>query len=156
MSLNRVFGVCRYFVWGVLIAMTGLSGTACKSKSQSASSAERVEVQHILIGFDGSLPGKAVKRSKEEAETLAKTVLERAKKGESFEALVKEFSDDQVPGIYGMSNKGVAPQGAEFPREQMVPGFGDTAFALKEGEIGIANFDTKASPFGWHIIKRLK
>ena len=117
---------------------------------------ERVEVQHILIGFDGSLPGKTLKRSRAEAESLAKTVLERAQKGESFDSLVKEFSDDQVPGVYGMSNKGIRPQGSEFPREQMVPGFGDIAFSLKEGEIGIASYDAKTSPFGWHIIKRLK
>ena len=119
-------------------------------------SIDRVEVQHVLIGFDGSLPGKTVKRTKEEAEALAKTVLERAKKGEAFEGLVKEFSDDQVPGIYGMSNKGVMPQNSEFPREQMVPGFGDAAFGLQVGEIGMAGFDPQKSPFGWHIIKRLK
>ena len=135
--------------------MSGQIVSGCKSKSQVAS-ADRVEIQHILIGFDGSLPGKVVKRTQSEAEVLAATVFERAKKGEAFDALVKEFSDDQVPGIYGMSNKGISPEGAEFPREQMVPGFGDIAFSLNKGDIGIANFDAKASPFGWHIIKRLK
>jgi peptidyl-prolyl cis-trans isomerase B (cyclophilin B) len=41
-----------------------------------------------------------------------------------------------------------------MPRAQMVSGFGDTAFSLEVGKIGIANFDPAASKFGWHIIKR--
>lgn len=41
-----------------------------------------------------------------------------------------------------------------MPRAQMVSGFGDTAFSLKVGEIGISNFDPAASKFGWHIMKR--
>mgnify|MGYP002628564646 CR=1 FL=1 len=41
-----------------------------------------------------------------------------------------------------------------MPRGQMVSGFGDTAFSLQVGEIGICNFDPAASKFGWHIIKR--
>jgi parvulin-like peptidyl-prolyl isomerase len=38
----------------------------------------------------------------------------------------------------------------------MVPAFGNVGFALKVGEIGIADYDPHTSPFGWHIIKRLK
>jgi parvulin-like peptidyl-prolyl isomerase len=38
----------------------------------------------------------------------------------------------------------------------MVPAFGNVGFALNVGEIGIADFDPQTSPFGWHIIKRLK
>ncbi len=136
--------------------MTSTLSTSCKKAAEAPATVERVEVQHILIGFEGSLPGKLVKRSQQEAEALAKTALERAQKGEPFEALVKELSDDQVPGIYGMSNLGVAPQGSEFPREQMVPSFGDAAFSLNPGEIGMAPYDSQKSPFGWHIIKRLK
>jgi len=41
-----------------------------------------------------------------------------------------------------------------FPRNQMVPAFGDIGFKLQVGEIGIANYDKTTSPFGWHIIKR--
>lgn len=41
-----------------------------------------------------------------------------------------------------------------MPRAQMVSGFGDTAFSLEVGEVGISNFDPAASKFGWHIIKR--
>ena len=44
----------------------------------------------------------------------------------------------------------------QVPREQMVPGFGDAAFPLKVGEVGIANYNSSTSPFGWHVIKRLE
>ncbi|MDP6963213.1 MAG: peptidylprolyl isomerase, partial [Planctomycetota bacterium] len=41
-----------------------------------------------------------------------------------------------------------------FPRDQMVPGFGNVGFKLKVGAIGISNYHATDSPFGWHIIKR--
>lgn len=41
-------------------------------------------------------------------------------------------------------------------RDGMVPAFGDVAFSLEVGEVGLAPYDAKSSPFGWHIIKRLE
>lgn len=41
------------------------------------------------------------------------------------------------------------------PRAAMVPAFGDVGFSLEVGEVGLAGYDEKASPFGWHVIKRL-
>lgn len=117
---------------------------------------QHIQVQHILIGFKGSVPGKSIDRSPEEAEKLAKEILGKAKAGDNYDALVKQYTDDSEPGIYGMSNKGVAPGPNEFPRDNMVPAFGDVGFALKAGEYGLANFDKAKSPFGFHIIKRLK
>ena len=119
---------------------------------------ERVEVQHILISFQGAIPDEKVTRSQEEAETLARELLERAKSGEDFDALVKEYTDDQHPGIYRMSNVGIPPDAAsqEFSRERMVRAFGDVSFSLEVNEIGMANYDPSASKYGWHIIKRLK
>ena len=54
-----------------------------------------------------------------------------------------------------MTNTGISPDGGAFPREQMVPAFGNIGFKLKVGEVGLAEFDSKTSPFGFHIIKRL-
>jgi hypothetical protein len=119
--------------------------------------ADRITVQHILIGYQGSVPGKPITRSKEEAEKLAQSLLERARKGEDFAKMTREFSDDSPEGIYSMSNLGIQPKhGEEFPRNRMVKGFGDAAFALEVGQVGIATYDPQASPYGWHIIKRLK
>ena len=140
-------------------AKTGAKGAAeapAAMKADDAASLDHIQVQHILIGFTGSVPGKNIPRTQEEAQKLAADVLARATKGEDFGALVKEFTNDSPPGIYGMSNMGVAPAQGEMPRQNMVKGFGDTGFSLKVGEIGMANYDPKTSPYGWHIVKRLK
>src|SRR5205814_79055 len=50
-----------------------------------------VIVQHVLIGFEGSVPGKNITRTKEAARALAAEVYARAKKGEDFDALVKQY-----------------------------------------------------------------
>lgn len=119
---------------------------------------DRVEVQHILISFLGAIPDEAVTRTKEEAETLARELLDRATSGEDFDALVKEYTDDQHPGIYRMSNVGIPPDSTtqEFSRERMVKAFGDVSFSLNVNEIGMTSYDPAASKYGWHIIKRLK
>jgi hypothetical protein len=117
---------------------------------------QHVQVQHILIGFSGSVPGKAITRSKEEAKTLAYQILDRARKGEDFDELVKQYTDDSPPGIYGMSEKGLQPGPGEYPRDGMVAAFGNVGFNISPGNIGIADYDPQASPFGYHIIKRLK
>lgn len=117
---------------------------------------QHVQVQHILIGFAGSVPGKPITRTKEEAKALAYQLLDRARKGEDFDTLVRQYTDDSPPGIYGMSGTGVAPGPGEYARGGMVPAFGNVGFEISPGNIGIADYDLTASPFGWHIIKRLK
>jgi PPIC-type PPIASE domain len=124
---------------------------------EPATAPERLTVQHILISFAGRLPGKAITRTQEEARALAYELLERARRGEDFDGLVRQFTDDQAPGVYSMCNRGLRPvaQG-EYPRDGMVPAFGDVAFRLSPGNIDIADYDPTKSPFGYHIIKRLK
>ena len=117
---------------------------------------EHIAVQHVLIGFVGKIPGKEVTRTQEEAEKLAAEILERARKGEDFDQLVQKYTDDQWPGIYGLANTGITPADGEFPRDGMVKGFSDVAFSLSPGNIDVAKYDPKASPYGWHIIKRTK
>lgn len=110
-------------------------------------SADSVEVEHVLIAFQGAPRITGVTRSKDEAKQLAEKVYERAMKGEDFSALRREFSNDSGPGIYPMT---------KASRGQMVPAFGNVAWRLQVGEIGVAPHDAQKSPFGWHIIKRLK
>jgi parvulin-like peptidyl-prolyl isomerase len=117
---------------------------------------QRIQVQHILVGFSGSVPGKRITRSQDEAKTLAYDILKRAQGGADFNALVREHTDDSPPGIYGMSNRGVAAAQGEFQREGMVAAFGDVGFTLPVGGYGVADFDPRSSPFGYHVIKRLK
>ncbi len=115
-----------------------------------------IQVQHILIGFAGSVPQKSITRNADEAKTLAYQILARAKAGEDFDALVRQYTDDSPPGIYAMSGTNVPPGPGEYPRDRMVPAFGNVGFAINVGEIGIADYDATASPFGYHVIKRLK
>ena len=117
---------------------------------------DHITIQHVLIGFKGSVPGKSITRTQDEAKKLAEDILARAKKGEDFDALVKQYTDDSAPGLYSMANNGVTPVPGEYPRGRMVPAFGDAGFPLKVGEIGMASYDPNRSPFGWHIVKRVK
>lgn len=114
---------------------------------------EHIEIQHVLISFAGT--GTKARRSQAEAAELAAATLARANAGEDFDALVRELTDDSPPGIYRLSNNGVSPASGEYPRNRMVAAFGNVGFGLGVGDIGMADFDPRTSPYGWHIIKRL-
>src|SRR5262245_52541980 len=96
---------------------------------------QHVQVQHILIGFAGSVPGKPITRSKEEAKKLAYEILDRARKGEDFNELVRKYTDDSPPGIYGMAGNGVASGPGEYARSGMVAAFGNVGFSISPGNI---------------------
>ncbi len=123
---------------------------------------DRVTVQNILVGFkdaagfQGNAPAKAKTRTQEQARTLAYDLLNRVKGGADFDGLVKEFSDDSFPGVYSMANTRINPVGDEVKREAIVQAFGDLSFRLQVGEVGITDYDKQTSPYGYHIIKRLK
>ena len=110
---------------------------------------EEVRARHILISTqpqppspDAAKTGEQPKApSKEEARKKAEEVLAKARKGEDFAALVKQYSDDP-----GSKDKGGE---YTFGHGQMVPEFEKAAFALKPGEIS----DLVETQFGYHIIK---
>lgn len=83
-----------------------------------------------------------------ESEKKAQDILGRAKRGEDFSALAKEFSEDP-----GSKEKGgdldFAKKGTFVPEFDAVI-FGEN---LKQGEV---HPDIVASQFGWHIIKKLE
>ena len=144
-------------------AKTRVAGGSPATKTAEGSMAtappkepEHIRVQHILIGFKDSVRGKTITRTLEEARALAYSLVDSAKSGVSYDDLVRRHTDDSPPGIYGMSNRGVAPAGNEYSREKMVPAFGNVGFKLTVGEIGVADYDPKTSPYGYHVIKRVE
>jgi foldase protein PrsA len=114
-----------------------------------------VTVKHVLVAFQGAMRSR-VTRTKSEAERLAYDVLKRAKAGEDFDALMKSHSDDPGGGTYAMSNSGVPSEPGEMSRDDMARAFGDVGFKLEVGEVGFAFHDEARSPFGFHILKRVK
>jgi peptidyl-prolyl cis-trans isomerase C len=103
---------------------------------------EMVRASHILLNTKDSATGaelsdaqKAVKRKQME------DILKRARAGEDFAKLAKEFSEDP----------GSKEQGGEytFPRGKMVPEFEAAAFSLKTNQVS----DIVTTQFGYHIIK---
>lgn len=95
---------------------------------------EQVTARHILFRLDGE--DEAAVRAR------AQAVLARAKAGEDFAALAREFSEDE-------SNKDQGGSLGEFGRGVMVPEFEQAAFSMKPGEIS----DLVRTSFGFHIIK---
>jgi parvulin-like peptidyl-prolyl isomerase len=105
-------------------------------------SPEMVRASHILLGTRDPKTGgelsdeqKAAKRKQLEA------LLKRARDGEDFGKLAKEFSEDP-----GSKDKGGE---YTFPRGQMVPEFESTAFSLQTNQVS----DIVTTSYGYHIIK---
>lgn len=103
-----------------------------------------VAASHVLIQYKGSLrAGPTITRTKEEAKKLAGEVLAKAKKGQDFAGLAKQYSDE--PGA-----KERAGNLGKFTKGTMVKPFADAAFALKPGDIS----ELVETDFGFHVIKR--
>ncbi len=98
---------------------------------------ETVEAKHILIKVDE----KAEEAVVEEKRQQIAEILEKARAGEDFATLAKEYSE-------GPSKDNGGDLGA-FGRGQMVKPFEDAAFSMKAGEIS----EPVRTRFGWHIIK---
>lgn len=97
------------------------------------SSDSRASVKHVLIKNKDS--------KYDDPKAMADEVLKKAKAGEDFDALVKEYNEDP----------GETESGYTFGKGEMVKEFETAAFALKCNEIsGIVETE-----YGYHIIKRI-
>jgi len=107
------------------------------ANSDSMQQKEQVHARHILVMVKDSDPDSV----KTEARKKIEEVYKKAKAGEDFAALAREYSE-------GPSG----PAGGDlgwFGLGAMVPEFEAAAFATRKGEIS----DIIKTQFGWHIIK---
>jgi len=103
-----------------------------------------VGAAHILISYKGAMRAAPyINRSQEEAKLLAEELQQKVTSGSDFAKLAEEHSDDPGSAAKGGSL-------GKFRREQMVPEFSDTAFALDIGQVS----DVIESAFGYHVILR--
>jgi hypothetical protein len=137
----------------VLLVLAG-----CSNSTEPTPEPAHVTVQHVLVGFEGTIPGRNIERTEAAAEVLASIVVGEARGGVDFSLLVQQFTNDQYPGVYRVANFGaeVDPSLHELHRGAFPKGFGDMSFHLAIGEIGVVPYDPATSPFGFHIIKRLE
>ena len=109
---------------------------------------ERVRAAHVFIMTRDVITQQDLPESEKLAKKqMAETVLKRAKAGEDFAALAKEFSDDP-----NSRNNG-GEIGQTFSRGTlMVPEFDSIVFALGQNQIS----DLVPTKTGYHIIKLLE
>lgn len=111
-----------------------------KSNTEQFKTPEQVRASHILVKCEKDAKDDEVKAKREGANKI----LDRVKKGEAFDVLAVELSEDPS----AKENKGDLNF---FPREgAMVEPFADAAFKLKKGEVSEAPV---RSDFGFHVIK---
>lgn len=102
-----------------------------------------IKAKHILISTidqETQMPLNPDEVAAKKA--TAEDILNRIKNGESFDALMKEYSED--PGLE------TNPDGYEFGKGQMVAEFESAAYALEVGQVS----DLVETSYGYHIIKR--
>ena len=99
--------------------------------------AKTVEARHILIEVGQDAGTEAVAEAKKRIED----VLQKARAGEDFAELAKQYSEGPSKDKGGYLGT--------FKRDAMVKPFADKAFSMKPGEIS----DPVQTRFGWHLIK---
>ncbi|MFH2065560.1 MAG: peptidylprolyl isomerase [Pseudomonadota bacterium] len=109
-----------------------------KNKSQFKQP-EMVRAQHILVSFPPNMPADRKQEAREKLEKIKK----RIKRGESFSALAKKFSDDP-------NGKNGGELGY-FDRNKMVEPFSKAAFSLAVNDVS----DVVETEYGFHLIKVL-
>ena len=135
----------------------------------------RVSYDHILIAFQGTPGGDRVRRTKAQAEALAKQIFRKVKDGVSLKDLAVLHSDDRdlktdEPVIRrNLTNFGVKSVPLQETRREITfPGISDVVFELDVGEVALVPYDPteEYNPYlkrrlpicrdGWHIVRRVR
>jgi len=116
-----------------------------ESNQETLQRPEMAQVRHVLFATRNADTGAEISdAAKAEKHLSAESVLKRARQGDDFPGLVREYSDDtsskERDGEY------------IFSRGQMAPEFEAAAFSLDPGKIS----DIVTTGFGYHIIKLIQ
>ena len=99
---------------------------------------KQVKARHILF----SVPSNATADQEEKVKEKALSVLEKARGGQDFSQLAKEYSEDT-------STKDEGGDLGYFSKGQMIESFEEAAFKMEKGQIS----DLVKTTYGYHIIK---
>lgn len=117
---------------------TALDDTRLRQMFDREGTGTTIKARHVLL----RLPTDATPAQRDSVARLAQQIRDRARGGEDFAALARQYS--QEPGA--------AQSGGDlgyFGRGQMVAPFEQAAFALQVGQVS----EPVETPFGLHIIK---
>ncbi|MCT4687734.1 peptidylprolyl isomerase [Vallitalea sp.] len=104
--------------------------------------AKDVRVRHILLKTMDEANQPLPEDKKAEVKAKAEEVLAKAKAGEDFESLVKEYSED--PGSKDKGGEYTFNKGSNY-----APEFTEASFSMEPGDIS----ELVETTFGYHIIK---
>lgn len=112
---------------------------------------EIVRASHVLIATRDTITGKELTPElKLEKKRLAEKVVGRARAGEDFAKLVREFSADTASKARG--GEYTFTRAKYDPRRAMAPEFEAAAFSMKPNQVS----DVVETAFGYHVIKTLE
>jgi protein-disulfide isomerase len=102
-------------------------------------------LRHLLVQYQGARGAEAkVTRSKDDARALANKLHEElVTKHATFDALVRQYSDDQSAPDGGMLGR--------FTKGELMPEINDVVFAMAAGEVS----PVVETPFGFHLFLRV-
>jgi len=108
-----------------------------KKNSEKYVTPPEIKARHILLKIVPDAPENLMLEKRD----ILNKIIKKIKKGETFENLAKNYSEDgtsQIGGDLGWFRPG-----------EMVPAFEDAAFSLEIGQVS----EIVQSPFGLHLIK---
>lgn len=143
---NLAFANLREFLYGIS-GDQKLVDQFYNQVLQEFKDADKIRAKHILISFpddiekdaNGNIPESAKTQTLEKANEVLKLV----NKGQDFDTLIAQYSQDPASASY--------PYGYIFGKGEMMKSFEDAAYALEEGKTsGLVE-----TPYGYHIILKL-
>ena len=126
---------------------------------QAPPPAERLTGRVIVIGFDAVVGDTVHSRSKNEAIILAAKLVDRIRRGEDFETLMNQYSDDaegrRKGGRVALRREDVSPgpDPDEVPASQ-VPDLAARLFELNPGETALVPHHPDTCPTGYLVVQR--